>query len=233
MRKQIIKIISVVFFAGLLTACGNGQDIEDFFNKGNNPFGEAGNNTKTGSSKNGNKGSSATNTNSNNNGGNGGNTNNTEVTFDENSSMFNHTFSECASGTVAIQAIPDGCKDTEIIVPSIYIDSTGARYKVVKDYGNGFGYLSATKITLLEGFEELHEGFDMCMYVKRIYLPSSITRIYEETFTSCVSLEKIDYDGTKAQWNAIVKDDRWNFKTPAIQISCKDGFIDIEKGPTE
>ena len=97
------------------------------------------------------------------------------------------------------------------------------------DYGNGFGYLSAQKITLPDGFKEIHVGFDMCMYVKRIVLPASITKIEGEILVSCISLTKIDYAGTEAQWNAISKDSRWNYKAPALTISCKDGFIDIPK----
>ena len=170
------------------------------------------------------------NNNQGNHGDNGGSTGvNDEMSFDDSSTMFSHSFSDCSSGTVAIQANPDNCKDSELTIPSTYIDSTGAKYKVVKDYGNGFSYLSAQKITLLDGFMEIHEGFDQCMYVKRIVLPASITKIEGEILVSCVSLTTIDYAGTKNQWNAISKDSRWNYKAPALTISCKDGLIDIPK----
>ena len=84
-----------------------------------------------------------------------------------------------------------------------------------------------------EGFKEIHEGFDQCMYVKRIVLPSTITKIYKEILTSCISLQKIDYAGTKAEWNAITKEERWNYRAPAFDVSCKDGIINVEKGPTD
>ena len=156
-----------------------------------------------------------------------------ELTFDENSTKFNHSFSECDSGTVAIQARSEACKDVDLVIPSKYVDSAGAKYQVVRDYGNGFGYLPAQKITLPEGFKEIHEGFDQCMYVKRIVLPSTITKIYKEILTSCISLQKIDYAGTKAEWNAITKEERWNYRAPAFEVSCKDGIINVEKGPTD
>ena len=158
---------------------------------------------------------------------------NDELTFDEDSTKFNHSFAECDSGTVAIQARSETCKDVDLVIPSKYVDSTGAKYQVVRDYGNGFGYLSAQKITLPEGFKEIHEGFDQCMYVKRIVLPSTITKFYKEILTSCISLQKIDYAGTKAEWNAITKEERWNYRAPAFDVSCKDGIINVEKGPTD
>lgn len=163
---------------------------------------------------------------------NGGSSNTDELTFDENSTKFSHSFSGTGSGEVAIQVNSDNCKDDELVIPSTYVDSKGNKYKVTMDYGNGFGYLSAQKITLPDGFKEIHEGFDMCMYVKRIYLPKTITKLYNEILTSCVSLNTIDFAGTKAEWNAIEKEERWNFNAPAFDVSCNDGIINIEKGPT-
>ena len=242
MKKNIIRISGLLLTLGLLSsfllACeqrsgfrflnqgGEGYWGEDYYyDDYDDYYEEYSKNNKKSSSNNGGGQSSSSNNN-------GGNSNTDELTFDENSTKFSHSFSGTGSGEVAIQVNSDNCKDDELVIPSTYVDSKGNKYKVTMDYGNGFGYLSAQKITLPDGFKEIHEGFDMCMYVKRIYLPKTITKLYNEILTSCVSLNTIDFAGTKAQWNAIEKEERWNFNAPAFDVSCSDGIINIEKGPT-
>ena len=242
MKKKVIRISGLVLTLGLLSsfllACeqrsgfrflnqgGEGYWGEDYYYEDyDDYYEEYSKNNKKSSSNNGGGQSSSSNNN-------GGSSNTDELTFDENSTKFSHSFSGTGSGEVAIQVNSDNCKDDELVIPSTYVDSKGNKYKVTMDYGNGFGYLSAQKITLPDGFKEIHEGFDMCMYVKRIYLPKTITKLYNEILTSCVSLNTIDFAGTKAQWNAIEKEERWNFNAPAFDVSCSDGIINIEKGPT-
>lgn len=242
MKKKVIRISGLVLTLGLLSsfllACeqrsgfrflnqgGEGYWGEDYYYEDyDDYYEEYSKNNKKSSSYNGGGQSSSSNNN-------GGSSNTDELTFDENSTKFSHSFSGTGSGEVAIQVNSDNCEDDELVIPSTYVDSKGNKYKVTMDYGNGFGYLSAQKITLPDGFKEIHEGFDMCMYVKRIYLPKTITKLYNEILTSCVSLKTIDFAGTKAQWNAIEKEERWNFNAPAFDVSCSDGVINIEKGPT-
>ena len=247
MKKNAIKLASLLaittLLSGFIVACDDidyrmyKNDIPRYWGGDYNPFapnadddwydyyeGYSSSNKKSSSNNGGGQSSSSNN--------NGGNSNTDELTFDENSTKFSHSFSGTGSGEVAIQVNSDNCKDDELVIPSTYVDSKGNKYKVTMDYGNGFGYLSAQKITLPDGFKEIHEGFDMCMYVKRIYLPKTITKLYNEILTSCVSLKTIDFAGTKAQWNAIEKEERWNFNAPAFDVSCSDGIINIEKGPT-
>ena len=242
MKKKVIRISGLVLTLGLLSsfllACeqrsgfrflnqgGEGYWGEDYYyDDYDDYYEEYSKNNKNSSSNNGGGQRSSSNNN-------GGSSNTDELTFDENSTKFGHSFSGTGSGEVAIQVYSDNCKDDELVIPSTYVDSKGNKYKVTMDYGNGFGYLSAQKITLPDGFKEIHEGFDMCMYVKRIYLPKTITKLYSEILTSCVSLQTIYFAGTKAQWNAIEKEERWNFNAPAFDVSCSDGIINIEKGPT-
>lgn len=238
MKKKVIRISGLVLTLGLLSsfllACeqrsgfrflnqgGEGYWGEDYYyDDYDDYYEEYSKNNKNSSSNNGGGQRSSSNNN-------GGNSNTDELTFDENSTKFSHSFSGTGAGEVAIQVNSDNCKDDELVIPSTYVDSKGNKYKVTMDYGNGFGYLSAQKITLPDGFKEIHEGFDMCMYVKRIYLPKTITKLYSEILTSCVSLQTIYFAGTKAQWNAIDKDERWNFQAPAFVISCSDGMIEMQ-----
>ena len=180
-----------------------------------------------------NKGSSSGNNNktsSNNNGGNNGNSGSTTDggTFDEDSTKFGHSFSGTSAGEVAIYAKTANCTDTNLIVPSTYVDSKGTHYQVAMDCNNGFNALSAVSITLPDGFKKIVEGFDNCMYLKKVYLPASIIKIEKDILVNCIALEKIDFKGTKAQWNAIEKDDRWNYQTKAFIISCSDGTIEMQ-----
>lgn len=166
---------------------------------------------------------------SNNNGGNNGDGNDTtDESFDENSTKFGHSFSGTGAGEVAIYAKPDNCKDDNLIVPSTYVDSKENRYQVALDCNNGFNALSATSITLPNGFKKIVEGFDNCMYLKKIYLPSSITKIENDILVNCISLQKIDFKGTKEEWKAIEKGERWNYQTKSFVISCSDGTIEMQ-----
>ena len=169
---------------------------------------------------------------SSNNGGNNQSSNNNSGdasdSFDENSTKFGHSFSGTGSGEVAIYAKPDNCTDTNLVVPSTYVDSKGNRYQVALDCNNGFNALSATSITLPDGFKKIVEGFDNCFYLKKIYLPKSIESIADDTIVNCLALEKIDFKGTKAEWNTINKGDRWNYQAPAFTVSCSDGFIELQ-----
>jgi len=60
-----------------------------------------------------------------------------------------------------------------------------------------------------------------------VTIPDSVTNIGSFAFWDCISLTDIYYEGTKAQWTAIRKNENWNFNTGAYTVHCTDG--DIEK----
>lgn len=233
LTKSIITLLALGLLSSALIGCGKGSG--NPFSKKSGDFFDQSSKKQTGESsvpadKSSSKATSSAN-NGNNSGGNNGTSD--ELTFDEDSTKFGHSFSGTGAGEVAIQVNSENCKDDDLIIPSKYVDAKGNKYQVTMDYGNGFSYLSAQKITLPDGFKEIHVGFDMCMYVKRIYLPKTITKLYNEILTSCLSLTTIDFAGTKDEWNAIDKESRWNYKAPAFDVSCKDGIINVEKGPSD
>lgn len=148
-------------------------------------------------------------------------------TFDENSTLFGHSFASCESGEVAIYARTSNCLDEHLIVPSKYVDSSGTKYQVAKDCNNGFGSLPAKKITLPNGFKEIDEGFSNCVFLTTLVLPSTLTKIEGYALTSCVKLTKIEFKGTKEQWNAIEKGSNWNYLTPTnMVVSCSNGNLE-------
>ena len=58
-----------------------------------------------------------------------------------------------------------------------------------------------------------------------INIPNCITRIQVNAFRGCSNLTSIAFDGTKAQWKAITKDEYWDNQTPDYIITCTDGTI--------
>ncbi|MGN0796737.1 MAG: leucine-rich repeat protein [Christensenellales bacterium] len=56
-------------------------------------------------------------------------------------------------------------------------------------------------------------------------IPSSMRRISVCAFKDCTKLETINYNGTMADWNNIVKEDGWDSDTVNYTIYCTDGTI--------
>ena len=66
-------------------------------------------------------------------------------------------------------------------------------------------------------------AFYNCISLTSIVIPDSVTSIGSSAFAGCTSLTRIDFGGTKAQWNAIRKDSGWNSYTGNYTVYCTDG----------
>ena len=161
------------------------------------------------------------------NNGNSGQSGGTQYTEDY---KFEHSLYDCAPGEISISANYSSFTDPneDVVVAPTYTDYTSETYRIVKDYKTGFGGLSAKTITLSEGFREIEVGFSGCPNLKIIYLPSTITKLGGYIITNCPRLDKIVFNGTKAQWNTIDKDDHWNYLAQSIGIDCTDGYIELQ-----
>ncbi len=85
---------------------------------------------------------------------------------------------------------------------------------------------SLTSITIPESVKFIGQvAFDGCSSLTSIIIPDSVTSIGEAAFNDCSSLKSITFNGTKAQWNAISKDNYWNYNTGNYTIHCTDGDI--------
>lgn len=64
-----------------------------------------------------------------------------------------------------------------------------------------------------------------CTGLTSITIPNSVTNIGTRIFFGCTALTNITYQGTKAQWNAVSKDWKWDDNTIDYTIHCTDGDI--------
>lgn len=69
-------------------------------------------------------------------------------------------------------------------------------------------------------------AFIMCKELRTVTMFPSVTFIGKRAFDGCPKIEKIIFKGTKEQWNAIEKGDRWIDKTAKFVVQCTDGTID-------
>ena len=68
-------------------------------------------------------------------------------------------------------------------------------------------------------------AFSNCSGLTSITIPDSVTNIGYSAFWGCSGLTSINFEGTKAQWNAIPKGSGWNYNTGSYTVYCTDGTI--------
>ena len=87
-------------------------------------------------------------------------------------------------------------------------------------------YSSLTSIKIPDSVTEVGDhAFYNCSRLTSITIPDSVTEVGNYAFLYCSSLTSINYNGTKAQWNAISKGSDWNIYTGNYTIYCTDGDI--------
>lgn len=75
-------------------------------------------------------------------------------------------------------------------------------------------------VTLINGF-----AFLDCSSLTEITLPVSLNTIGIFSFKNCTSLKTINYQGAKAQWEAINKPTWWDSETGNYIVKCTDGNL--------
>lgn len=67
-------------------------------------------------------------------------------------------------------------------------------------------------------------AFSKCSLTS-VTIPDSVTEIGYRAFYGCSDLTTINFQGTKAQWQAIEKGNDWDVDTGEYTVICTDGTI--------
>ena len=82
------------------------------------------------------------------------------------------------------------------------------------------GCTSLADVTIADGVTAIgNAAFEGCTSLASVGIPRSVTRIYGNAFSNCSPNLKIQYDGTKSQWNAI------SGIKPKVTVHCTDGDL--------
>lgn len=86
-----------------------------------------------------------------------------------------------------------------------------------------------TNLTIPKGVTKIGDSvFQGVQSITEVTIPKSVTTIDYSAFTGCINLTKINYEGTKAEWNKIEKMRgylSWDDHTGEYIIYCTDGRI--------
>ena len=69
------------------------------------------------------------------------------------------------------------------------------------------------------------DAFYGCYKLESVIIGSNLTKIGNSAFYGCSALTRIDYSGTLAQWNAVLKGYDWNWLANNYTVYCTDGEI--------
>lgn len=77
-------------------------------------------------------------------------------------------------------------------------------------------------VDVKSGLEKMYyRTFHNCTRLKKVNLPSTVTLIDDETFSGCIKLTDIYFDGTDTQWNDnVIKGSDWKMDTATVHWHC-------------
>ena len=119
-------------------------------------------------------------------------------------------------------------------IPNFYLSESNIKYYNVPLGIKNIGRCAfqqcdeLLKVEVSEGVQFIEEyAFFQCGLLERIILPSSLKYIGENTFNQCYSLNQIEYNSTKENWDKIVKEDTWRINAFIKKVICTDGIFNI------
>ncbi len=97
--------------------------------------------------------------------------------------------------------------------------------------GDTFSYrFNLFSVSLPDSLQVIgNSSFAYCRNLERIVLPNSLKVIGDKAFLLCSSLSEIRFEGTKEEWNNIVKGKDWSYVVSALCVQCKDGDVSVEQ----
>ena len=91
---------------------------------------------------------------------------------------------------------------------------------------------SSGTIILSSQIKTVEEGmFAQSPYVTHIELRPNVKVIENNAFIGCVDLKELTFRGTKAAWEKIEKQSRWNYGTALEVVHCLDGDVSVTPHP--
>ncbi len=145
----------------------------------------------------------------------------TRCNYDENSTVgMEYTLSD--DGGYYILSGIGTATVTEVFIPQTH------NGKPVKEIGDrAFSLGKITHLFIPDGVTKIGESAFIYCSLKSITMPDSVTHIGNNAFYMCSLLTDLNFKGTKAQWNAIEKDNSLSYYAINCTVHCTDG--DIEK----
>ena len=137
----------------------------------------------------------------------------------------------CLDEVVIIPSKCGGSPVVEIADMAFYTDATTSKViftggvKVIRQKAFMYCYL-LKEVVLSEGITTLEaRAFSNCVLLQTVTIPRSVTYIGSAAFYGCEALTTINYGGTRAEFNAIEKEDNWRTITGDFIIHCTDGDL--------
>ena len=116
---------------------------------------------------------------------------------------------------IFFQAFYGDFKITSITVPGSVVELAPVVFERLE---------TLKEVTLNEGVESIDMcAFNECINLEIVTLPHSIKKIGDSAFSNCSSLREIRYNGTKEEWNLVIKEDSWDEGTSKYKLT----FIDV------
>lgn len=112
---------------------------------------------------------------------------------------------------IFFQAFYGGFEITSVTIPGSVVELAPVVFERID---------TLKEVVLNEGVETIDMcAFNECTNLEIVNLPHSIKKICDSAFSNCSSLKEIRYNGTKEEWNLVIKEDGWDEGTSKYKLT--------------